>query len=392
VNIIAILPSVRGRGFKLLAGLAIAMTLVFVAAVLASVDAINVPGEWRERLGLEQTGAANPPCRVGLYRESPKSPPPPSGHWRFERKMPRAQVEGSAVAIGPVIYTFGGSAPGNLHRVLAFDTRSGRWSEPTKLPTGLNHSQAVTYGGDAYLAGGYLEGAEATSNFWRYDPGSNRWTELPPMGKPRGAAAAAVVGNRLYVVDGAPQTYGVSNPDGPYRSVESFDFETETWSSEPDAPVAVHHVNATDLGGKLYMAGGRVDPEASAEEFLSYDPSTKRWRHLPDLPPGKFSSLGVVSAGGEVIVYGGDDELGWEDGDGSVSAGAWAFDPGSERWQRLPDLGIERHAFGAAATGGRIYAIGGSPCPGIKPNGPVPTYTVESLPVSKIPIPEPLPG
>ncbi len=374
-----------------MAGLAIAMTLVFATAVLASVDAINVPGDWRQKLGFE-TGAPDNPCRLGLYRDSPKSPPTLAGSWRLEKELPRALVEGSAVTIGRVIYTFGGSAPGNLHRVLAYDTRSERWSEPTELPTGLNHSQAVAYGGDVYLAGGYLDGLEPTSNFWRYDPGSNRWNRLPPMGKPRGAAAAAVVGNRLYVADGAPQTYGVSNPNGPYDSLEIYDFETGDWSAAPDAPIAVHHVSGAALGGDFYMAGGRTDPEESSDEFLRYDPGSKRWEHLPDVPYGKYSSIGLVAAGGEVVAIAGDDELGWEEGGGSVSASAWAFDPGSERWQRLPDLKVERHAFGATVSNGRIYAIGGSPCPGIKPEGPVPTYTVESLPVSKIPTPEPLPG
>jgi hypothetical protein len=69
---------------------------------------------------------------------------------------------------------------------------------------------------------------------------------------------------------------------------------------------------------------------------------------------------------------------------GSVAASAWAFDPKSRKWRRLPDLGIERHAFGAAVAGGRIYAIAGSYCPGLKPNGPVGTHTVESLPNSAL--------
>jgi N-acetylneuraminic acid mutarotase len=371
-------------GKKLLALLAVLMTLVFAAGVLASVDAIDVPGEWREKLGLAETGSPDNPCRLGLYRETPENPPPPPGHWRPEAKLPRALVEGSAVAIGPVIYTFGGSAPGNLHRVMAYHTRSGRWSEPTRLPTGLNHAQAVAYRGDAYLAGGYLDGLEPTGNFWRYDPRANRWTELPPMGRARGAAAAAVIGDKLYVADGAPQTYGVSSPGGPYARLESYDFATGRWSVLPDAPVAVHHVDATALDGRFYMAGGRVDPEESSDEFLRYDPGAKRWERLPPLPYGKYSSVGMVSAAGKVVAIAGDDELGWQSGGGTVSASAWAFDPGSDRWQRLPDLAVERHAFGAAETGGRIYAIGGSYCPGIKPNGPVPTYTVESLPASAV--------
>jgi hypothetical protein len=375
---------VSGYGPKVLAALAAVMTLVLLAGVLASVDAIDVPGEWREALGLAETGAPDNPCRVGLYRQDPKSPPAPPGRWRFEAEMPKALVEGSAVAIGPVIYTFGGSAPGNLHEVLAYDTRTDRWSEPTHLPTGLNHAQAVSYRGDAYLAGGYLDGLEPTSGFWRYDPRSRRWTRLPPMGRPRGAAAAAVIGHKLYVADGAPQTYGVSNPSGPYDSLEIYDFETGRWTSGPDAPIAVHHVSATALNGRFYMAGGRTDPEASSEEFLRYDPAAESWQRLPNLPAGPYSSVGIVTAAGRVVVLGGDDELHWEEGSGSVTGSAWDFDPRRSVWRRLPDLAVERHAFGAAAAGGRIYAIGGSYCPGIKPNGPVATHTVESLPVSAV--------
>ncbi|HET6998433.1 MAG TPA: kelch repeat-containing protein [Solirubrobacterales bacterium] len=368
---------------KPLAALATLMTAVFVIGALAATEVIDLPGRWRTTLGLAEE-TPNPPCRLGLYRDSPTFPPAPAGHWRFEPETPKTQIEGSAVAVGPVIYTAGGSRPGNLHTFLAYDTRSGQWSEPSKLPSGLNHSQAVSYRGDLYLAGGYLEGVEPTSRFWRYDPGSNRWAELPSMAQPRGAAGTAVIGDRLYVVDGAPQTYGVSNPGGPYASLEIYDFKSERWSSGPAPPIAVHHLGATSLAGKLYVAGGRTDPEESTDEFLRYDPRTESWKRLPSLPPGKYSSLGVAAAAGKVVVFGGDDELGWKDGDGSVTPSAWAFDPQARRWQRLPDLAIERHAFGAAVVGNRVYAVGGSYCPGLKPNGPVGTHTVESLPASAL--------
>jgi len=372
-----------GRGPKLLAGLAIAMTVVLAFGILAAGNVVDLPGNWRTSLGFEE-GAPDNPCRLGLYRNSPKSPPPPPGRWRMEAEAPRAQVEGSAVAIDPRIYVAGGSAPGNLRRFLAYDTRSGRWSEPGELPTGLNHSQAVAYRGDLYLAGGYLEGAAATSNFWRYDPETERWDRLPPMPQARGAAAAAVIGDRLYVVGGGPQMYGVSEAAGPSKSLDIYDFESESWSSGPDAPVALHHVNAAALGGKLYMAGGRLGVEESSDAFLSFDPRRERWERLPSLPIGPMSSLGVVAAGGKIVAVGGDDEEGWEDGGGSVTPTAWAFDPRTDRWQRLPDLAVERHAHGTAVSGGRIYVVAGAICPGIKPNGPVGTRTVESLPVSAL--------
>jgi N-acetylneuraminic acid mutarotase len=372
-----------GRGAKALGVLLIVMAVGLVVAVLAAVEAINLPGHLRTTLGLAEE-TPDPPCRHGLYRDDPKSPPAPPGRWRSEPAAPKAPVEGSATAVGPVVYSMGGSSPGNLHRVLAYDTEGRGWSEPTSLPTGLNHSPAVTHGNDIYLPGGYIEGAEATSNFWRYDPRTNRWTRLAPLHQPRGAAVAAVIGDKLYVADGAPQTYGIGNPGGPYKSLEIYDFKTNSWSSGPDAPFALHHSAAAALGGKLYMAGGRPDPESSSDAFFRYDPATEKWEVLPKLPTGPISSVGLVAAAGRIILIGGDDELDWKDGGGSVSPMAWAFDPKASRWMRLPDLAIERHAFGAAVASGRIYAIGGSYCPGIKPGGPVATHTAESLPLSAL--------
>ena len=371
------------RGSRLLSLVAAAMAVVLLLGILTASDAIDLPGDWKAELGFEYRVPDNP-CQLGLYRKSPRAPRPLPGRWRFEPEIPRTIFEGSAVAVGPVIYTAGGSPPGNLRTVLAFDTRSGRWSRPTVLPNGLNHSQATARDGKLYLAGGFLEGEEATDSLWRYDPETDEWAQLPSMGLPRAGAAAAVIGDKLYVAAGTPQTFGLDDPPPPYRRLEIYDFATRSWSTGPDAPFAVHHVSAAALGGKLYMAGGRVDHEASSGKFFRYDPASERWEELPDLPLGPTSSAAVVAAGGKVVVIGGDDELGWEGGGGWVTPSAWAYDPRTNRWQRLPDLEIERHAHGGAVTGGRIYAIAGSPCPGLQPDGPVGTHTVESLPVAAL--------
>lgn len=368
---------------KLLAGLLVAMSLLFGVAILAYTEAIDIPGPWRERLGFEQA-AADPPCHPGLYRKAPAKPAPIPGHWSLEPEAPRGQVEGSAAAIGPNLYMLGGGKPGNLHRVIRLDTRSGEWSEPAQLPVGLNHSPATTHDGKIYLVGGYLEGEAATARGFELDPATGRWRELPPMKEARGGDAAAVIGDRLYVVDGGPQFFRLSDPPPPVARLEIFDFRTRTWSTGTPPPVAVHHVGAAALGGRLYLAGGRVDTEHATADFLSYDPASDRWERLPDLPQGRIASAGVVAAGGRIVVLGGDDEVGWEDGGGWVSATAWAYDPDERHWARLPDLHVERHAFGATVAGNRIYAVAGSYCPGLKPTGPVPTHTVESLPVSAV--------
>ena len=368
---------------KILAALLAAMAVLFGVAVLAYADVIDLPGEWREKLGFEEA-VANPPCRLGLYRTSQDSPPAPAGNWRFEEEAPKAPVESGGATIGPFVYTFGGNRPGNLHTVLALDTRNGRWSEPTKLPVGLNHVAVATHDGKLYLAGGFLEGEAETDLFLEYDPATRTWSEMPPMGRARGGAAATVIGDRLYVVNGGPQPYGTEDPPSPYKLLEVFDFRTGTWSTAAPPPVGVHHVGAAAVGGRIYMAGGRLTHEDSSDAFLAYGPASDRWTQLPDLPEGEMSSLGVVGVGGKVVVFGGDDEVGWEDGGGTVSPSAWAYDPETKRWTRLPDLHVERHAFAAAVAGNRVYAVAGSICPGLKPGGAVTTHTVESLPISAV--------
>jgi N-acetylneuraminic acid mutarotase len=379
----------RGGAHRLLKVLLGAMSVVFGLGLLVAAGPLNLPGDWRETLGFEEE-SGYPPCELGMYRKSPASPPAPDRpRWRFEPRAPRAPVEGGAVAIGPLIYATNGEKPGNLHTVLAFDTRTGRWSEPTRSPVGLNHTQPVAYRGDLYLTGGYLDGDVPTDGLWRYDPQADRWQELPPMDLPRGGAGTAVVGDKLYIAGGAPQTFGVSLEGSAYGRLEIFDFEDETWETGPDMPVPRHHTVAVGLGGKLYVAGGRAglldtnNDTPPSDEFDRYDPASEEWERLPPLPLGA-GFMGITTAAGKVVIVGGEDQQHWEDGGGWATPSAWAFDPRSDRWQRLPDLNIERRGMGAATVGDRIYVLMGSYCPGLTPDGPQGTRTVESLPVSAV--------
>jgi N-acetylneuraminic acid mutarotase len=372
----------NGRGMKALAVLGGLMSVLLVFGVFAATGVINLPGNLRTELGFAEE-TPNPPCRPGLYTNSPARPPAPSGQWRFEPETAHTQIEASGIAIGPIVYVTGGSPPGNLHRVTAFDTRTGKWSVPTQLPTGLNHSQVATHDSKLYLAGGFLEGEDPTANFWQWDPKTNEWTQLPDLLAPSSAGAVVAIGNKLYVASGAPQTFGVSGPVEPYRALQIYDFETGEWSYGAPIPNPRHHVGAATLGGKLYVVGGRGEEDHSLATFESYDPATDAWESLPDAPLG-VASPGLVAAGGKLVVVGGEDQYDWEDGGGWVTPSAWAYDPKTGEWSRLPDMKFDRRGSGVVAANGRVYALGGSYCPGLKPGGPVGTHTVESLSFSTV--------
>jgi hypothetical protein len=378
------MSSLRGTSTaRMLGGL---LALGAIVALSGGLGAVAASGDLRESIGDllgTEDELPNPPCRLGLFRHSPATPPAPTDvSWRFEPRAPRAAVEGSATAAGGVVYALNGSGPHDLRRVLAFDPRTRRWSEPTRTPVGLNHLQPVAYRGDLYLAGGFLNGAEPTNRFWRYDVDAGRWSELEPMRRRRGGLGAAVIGDRLYAVGGGENEYIEGAVEGE-ATLEIYDFRTGRWTPGPDMPHARHHLAAAAVGGRLYAVGGRNRTDQGLTVVDRYDPGTERWETLPSLPIG-VSSPGVTSAAGRIVVSGGADEENWQEGGGYVTPSAWAYDPSRERWNRLPDHRIERRAHGAATARGRVYSLMGSPCSGLKPSGPVGTPTVESLPVSAL--------
>jgi N-acetylneuraminic acid mutarotase len=366
-------------------GLHIILPVGFIVAVLA-LGALAATDNLPEPIGdlVGQEDPLNPPCHLGLFRRSPEEPPQPRDmRWRNEPRAPRAPVEGSATAVGDVVYATNGSGPHDLRRVLAFDTRTRRWSEPTQTPVGLNHNQPVGYRGDLYLAGGFLGGADPTGRFWRYDIDGDRWSELPQMREPRGGVGAAVIGDKLYSVGGGENEFYFEGVVRGTSTLEIYDFRTGEWTRGPDMPHPRHHVTAGAVGGKLYAVGGRSMERQALTVVDRYDPRTGKWETLAPLPIA-VSSAGVTSAAGKLVVSGGADETNWQEGGGYVTPSAWAYDPERERWERLPDHHIERRGHGAATANGRVYSLMGSPCTGLKQTGPVGTRTVESLPVSAL--------
>ena len=76
----------------------------------------------------------------------------------------------------------------------------------------------------------------------------------------------------------------------------------------------------------------------------------------------------------EVVVTGGGDDLGTDGVDPWVTGAVWSFEPATQSWRRLANLIQPRHGHAAAVAQGRIYVLGGAPCPSFGE-----TDSVESL-------------
>jgi N-acetylneuraminic acid mutarotase len=316
-------------------GQRVAVRAAAVAAALAAwVLSAPAPGS-----------AAAPPSRPG------------AGWFQLQPSL-LARQESKGVRIGGQIYTYGGFVNGwwpsrDLER---YDIKRDRWSLASPAPVALNHMGAVARRGKLYVVDGYIGDYETLRRsagvtvaiLLRYDPARDKWTELPRPPTRRGAVAAGVIGNKLYVAG------GFTSPEKDLALLEIYDFRTGRWHRGPDMHVARDHSAGAVVDGKFYVIGGRpLSLYGDLGDTERYDPATRRWERLADLPLSR-SSISAATVGKRIVVFGGEHGQ-------IVNGEVDVLDTRTGRWSTLPDMRTPREAMASASRGRRVFAMEGTP-------------------------------
>jgi len=323
---------VRGR-----LGLALVAVLAFTAVAVA----------------LAFAAQQDPPARA--YGEPQRGSASGVSAWRALRPAQLERTEVTAARIGRFVYVVGGferKGSATTDAVERYDLRRNRWRDVRSMPVGVNHSAAASYRGNLYVFGGYTgrnDLSDETAALHRYDPGRNRWSQLPSAPEPRGAHAVEVIGNRLYAVGGVSGGQTL-------KSLLVYDFKKRRWSRGPDMRTAREHLAATVAGGQLYVLAGRAGGQGNFAVAERYDPRSRRWTDLPEMAKPR-GGIAAATVGDRVVVFGG------EEGAGTIRE-VEIFDPNRDRWSRLPDMRTPRHGLGGVSFGRRVYAVEGGPTPG----------------------------
>ncbi len=161
--------------------------------------------------------------------------------------MPVAVEEAAAATAGGKLYVIGGfDAAGNsLQTVWVFD--GSAWSAGPGLQLGLDHSSAAVMDDHVYVAGGHYFGRDSARVF-RLDGGS--WTELASMHHARGGHALLAAAGRLYAIGGNTASANV-------LPAEVYDPGSNAWSDLPPLPTPRNHVSGFVFGANVCVAGGR---------------------------------------------------------------------------------------------------------------------------------------
>jgi hypothetical protein len=206
---------------------------------------------------------------------------PRTNQWFARTPMPKGRSAFAAAAHDGKIYVFSGVASCFAddragvcdfadHQTFVYDASINSWSVAANLP--LGHGQVSRAAGSI---GGYVYVLGSPSAFFRYDPTADDFTaraSLSFLSMP----AYAVLKDRLYVVGG-----------GPSKEMHSYDPDTDTWTSEPDAPTARDGGGAAVVADTLYFTGGiTASGLTGANEAFTITPAdTTPPRVTPQITP-----------------------------------------------------------------------------------------------------------
>ncbi len=133
-------------------------------------------------------------------------------------------------------------------------------------------------------------------------------SSVPP---PRSASAEVEIGGKMYIFGGY---YSATGPGTALNDFYSFDPVAQEWTnlSVPSAgtPPSIRYLaRAANVGGILYLFGGRDMANMSLDDFYSYDPSSKTWTNLSvpasgALPQGRYGHSMVV-IDNKIYMFGG---------------------------------------------------------------------------------------
>ena len=235
--------------------------------------------------------------------------------------------------------------------VQVYDPTVRTWGTGPALPVALNHAMVVPYRGTLWVIGGFesrpgVPTAVASPKVFMYNQAKNDWIDGPSLHHARGAAAVAVVGNKIVVAGGR-----TGDPGKDVLPTEVYN--GTSWQDAIPIPTPGDHLAAASDGTYLYVVGGeKLSSSFALAAVQRFDPASGHWTQLPSMPAAA-TNVGAAVVGGQLITIGGETFSG-------VLNTVRALNLTTDKWSSLPPLPRARHGMGVAVINSTIYVIGGA--------------------------------
>jgi N-acetylneuraminic acid mutarotase len=195
---------------------------------------------------------------------------------------------------------------------------------------------------------------------------SDGWREEPSLPAARDESRAVALGGSIYLAGGTARLLEYGRPSevpGVREHVRAqsvdellrFDPVVGRYERLAPMPERLNHIVLAAHGGRIYVVGGLGDLLFGADvrrEMFEYDPGEDRWRRMPPMPTARGAASGAV-IGDSLFVAGGMGA------GGKVLDVVERFDFRTRRWERAADMPSAREHAASAVSGERMYVLGG---------------------------------
>ena len=197
------------------------------------------------------TDSSFAPVTGALQRYDPKS-----GSWTLLANAARPRAAAALAALPGKLYAIGGVAGADpLQGMEVYDLSRARWSPGPSMKVAREHIAATVAGGEIYVFGGRT-GSENLRAVERFDPDSGRWSRLAPLRTARSGIAAVTVRGRPVVFGGEELFSGGTT----IRPVEIYEPESDRWRRLPGMRTPRHGLGGAVLGRRIYALQGGPSP------------------------------------------------------------------------------------------------------------------------------------
>jgi N-acetylneuraminic acid mutarotase len=294
-----------------------------------------------------------------------------NGQWisLTTENSPKKGGEYALTAAKGKLYLLGGRG---VIPVTEYDPHTRVWSEKAYPPIELHHFQALSYKNKIYVIGAFTGNYPTdtpVSNIYHYDIKTNVWQQDMeiPVTRRRGAAALVEHKNKFYLVGGIVN--GHLNQS--VNWLDEYNPRTKQWTVLPDMPLPRDHIQAAVVDGKIVVAGGRQSSEETHEPYersvvttTIYDIKKRKWEALDanaNIPVAR-SGFAAIAYKNTFLVLGGESkQVGAADK--TVHNDADSFNIKTKKWEKFPSLLTPNHGFQAAVIGTTVYVSAASDRP-----------------------------
>lgn len=143
------------------------------------------------------------------------------------------------------------------------------------------------------------------------------------------------------------------------KAIDIYDTQTKEWTVGTQPPFEIHHIQAVELDGLVYVVGamtGGWPYETSLSHILIYDPVLDEWGIGPEVPEERRrGGAGAVVYNNKIYVVCGiinGHTSGWVN---------WLdeFDPKTNEWNKLPNAPRARDHLHTAVVDNKLVVAGG---------------------------------